>query len=182
MKLLRGRACRRCGRGCARGARRIRSAARSIALAGGRQRQVIAAPVACQARRARSGRGACRSRRAGVSVDLSRPLARLSTVWLMPGLRPISISSAKRPGAQVDLAASRARTPGTRRSAPCAGESRSSPPADRSRSSMTALASRALARAVAAAPLRPCAAAEAVRHVCHASLARSSCAGAATRA
>ena len=38
------------------------------------------------------------ARQAGVSVDLSRPAARLSTVWLMPGLRPMSVSSAKRPG------------------------------------------------------------------------------------
>ncbi len=39
-----------------------------------------------------------RSSTTGVRLDLSRPLAWLNSVWLMPGLRAISVNVAKRPG------------------------------------------------------------------------------------
>ena len=66
--------------------------------AGGCQRQPIAAAVApLRVRRTRPRR--TRSASSGVRVDLSRSLARLSAVWLMPGFLPISSSVAKRPGA-----------------------------------------------------------------------------------
>src|SRR6185312_6664875 len=39
-----------------------------------------------------------RSSTTGVRLDLSRPLASDSSVWLMPGLRPIKVSVANRPG------------------------------------------------------------------------------------
>ena len=35
---------------------------------------------------------------AGVSVDFSLPMARLSAVWLIPGLRPMTVKTVKRPG------------------------------------------------------------------------------------
>ena len=65
--------------------------------AGRRQIEPIDAPVRARAP-AFDQTARTRSSITGVRLDLSRPLAWLNPVWLMPGLRAISVKVAKRPG------------------------------------------------------------------------------------
>src|SRR5215470_2178723 len=61
-----------------------------------RFRQYVRRSVSMRVRSTRPRR--TRSSTTGVRLDLSRPLASESSVWLMPGLRAISVRVANRPG------------------------------------------------------------------------------------